>query len=100
MREIQKFSNNAAAKMKEVKQRVKVGLPLLDLLADEMKCDYLSDLRFLSPERKRELAERLKKIAPEAYDLQVWNDALVYLVGEAAEETAAAAKNRLVEGLV
>lgn len=100
MREIQKFSNNAAAKMKEVNQRVKVGLPLLDLLADEMKCDYLSDLRFLSPERKRELAERLKKISPEAYDLQVWNDALVYLAGEAAQETAAAAKNRLVEGLV
>lgn len=78
---------------------MKAGLSLLDLLADEMKCDYLSDLRFLSRDRKRELAEKLKNIAPEAYELRVWNDALAYLLDEAAEETAAAAKGRLVARL-
>ena len=32
---------------------------LLDLLSIQMGCMYLSDLRFLSPEQRRYLAQRL-----------------------------------------
>lgn len=37
---------------------------LLDLLSIQMGCMYLSDLRFLSPEQRRYLAQKLERIHP------------------------------------
>ena len=72
------------------------GQSLLDLLSIQMGCMYLSDLRFLSPEQRRYLAQRLDRLTPRQEDIREWNDALDYLTGEPPEDTAQAAKERLV----
>lgn len=69
---------------------------LLDLLSIQMGCMYLSDLRFLSPEQRRYLAQRLDRLTPRQEDIREWNDALDYLTGAPPEDTAQAAKERLV----
>lgn len=69
---------------------------LLDLLSIQMGCMYLSDLRFLSLERRRYLAQRLDRLTPRETDIREWNDALDYLTGAPPEDTAQAAKDRLV----
>ena len=69
---------------------------LLDLLSIQMKCEYLSDLRFLSPDQRRYLAQRLERLTPREEDVWEWNDALNYLTGAPPEDTAQAAKERLV----
>lgn len=70
---------------------------LLDLLSIQMGCMYLSDLRFLSPEQRRYLAQRLDRLTPRQEDIREWNDALAYLAGAPPEETAQAAKEQLVQ---
>lgn len=72
---------------------------LLDLLSIQMKCEYLSDLRFLSPKQRRYLAQRLDRLTPREEDIQDWNDALNYLTGAPPERTAQAAKAKLVQEL-
>lgn len=72
---------------------------LLDLLSIQMKCEYLSDLRFLSPKQRRYLAQRLDRLTPREEDIQDWNDALNYLTGAPPESTAQAAKAKLVQEL-
>lgn len=69
---------------------------LLDLLSIQMGCMYLSDLRFLSLEQRRHLAGRLELLTLLEKDIREWNDALDYLTGAPPEDTAQAAKERLV----
>lgn len=69
---------------------------LLDLLSIQMGCMYLSDLRFLSSEQRRYLARRLELLTPREEDVREWNDALDYLAEAPPEDTARAAKERLV----
>ena len=69
---------------------------LLDLMSIQMGCMYLSDLRFLSPEQRRYLARRLELLTPREEDVREWNDALDYLAEAPPEDTARAAKERLV----
>lgn len=69
---------------------------LLDLLSIQMGCMYLSDLRFLSPEQRRYLAQKLDCLTPRQEDIREWNDALDYLTGAPPEKTAQATKVRLV----
>lgn len=73
-----------------------VDQSLLDLLSIQMGCMYLSDLRFLSPEQRRYLAQSLERLTPRKEDIREWNDALDYLTGAPPEHTARAAKDRLV----
>ena len=61
-----------------------------------MKCEYLSDLRFLSWEQCQYLAQRLERLTLREEDVREWNDALDYLTGAPPENTAQAAKGRLV----
>ena len=69
---------------------------LLDLLSIQMKCEYLSDLRSLSPEQYRYLAHKLSQMVPHEEDIRDWNDALDYLTGKPPEKTAEAARDKLV----
>lgn len=69
---------------------------LLDLLAIQMKCEYLSDLRFLTQEQRQYLAHKLECLTPREENIRDWNDALVYLTGAPPENTAQTAKKRLV----
>lgn len=70
---------------------------LLDLLAIQMRCEYLSDLRFLSREQRHYLAQKLDRFTPREEDVRDWNAALVYLTNAAPEESALAAKESLVK---
>lgn len=70
---------------------------LLDFLSIQMRCMYLSDLRFLSPEQRRYLAQKLDQLTPREEDVREWNDALDYLTGAPPEETTQAAKEQLVK---
>ena len=69
-----------------------LALSLLEFLAYKAGCPYLSDLRFLSPEQRRYLAQSLERLTPRKEDTWEWNAALDYLTGAPPE----AAKERLV----
>lgn len=69
---------------------------LLDLLAIQMRCEYLSDLRLLTQEQRQYLAQKLDRLIPRNEDIREWNDALNYLTGAPEEATAQAARDRLV----
>lgn len=68
-------------------------LPLLEFLANRLRCAYLSDLPRVSGEQ---LAQELRRIPAEAAGLREWNDALAYLTGEPPAETAERARERLL----
>lgn len=70
---------------------------LLELLAIQMGCEYLSDLRYLTIAQRNYLAQKLIPLSPRQEDLRDWNKVLTYLTGEPAEKTALAAKARLIE---
>lgn len=74
-------------------------LPLLDLLCLRMGCEFLSDLRFLSPARRRELARELARIPVREEDRAEWNDTLQYLAQSPPEKTAREARDHLVRQL-
>lgn len=69
---------------------------LLDLMSIQMGCMYLSDLRFLSQEQRRYLAQKLDRLTPREEDVREWNDALAYLADGPPETSAQAAKERLI----
>lgn len=72
---------------------------LLEQLAMQMGCMYLSDLRFLDDGQRQYLAHKLEQIDPRE-DVWAWNDALSYLTGAPPEQTAQAAKERLINLLM
>lgn len=72
---------------------------LLDLLAIQMKCDYLSDLRFLTQGQRQYLAQKLDRLTPREEDIRDWNDALQYLTKSAPKKTAQDAQRTLIRAL-
>ena len=72
-----------------------LALSLLEFLAYKAGCPYLSDLRFLSLEQRRYLAQSLERLTPRKEDTWEWNDALEYLTGRPPEQTAEEARARL-----
>ena len=73
---------------------------LLDLIAIQMDCAYLSDLKFLNSEQQKYLAQKLEPLTPYDEDLMQWNDALVYLTNAPPEASAYMAKTRLIQYLL
>lgn len=72
---------------------------LLDLLVIQMKCEYLSDLRFLTQEQHLYLAQKLEQLTPREEDIWDWNDALVYLTRSPPAATALEAQRTLINAL-
>ena len=62
---------------------------LLDLIAIQMGCDYLSDLRYLSRDRQLYLAEKLKNLHARESALRDWNAALAYLTPDSTPRSSA-----------
>ena len=72
-----------------------LGMTLLDYLAGEMGCVYLSDLCW--GRRGARLRWVISRTPAEAFPLKDWRDALAYMGGEAvgADETCEQIKERL-----
>ena len=73
---------------------------LLDLIAIQMNCTYLSDLKFLTGAQRTTLAHKLESLTPREEDLAQWNDALAYLTNAPPETSAHGAKARLIQFLL
>ncbi len=73
---------------------------LLDCFSDDLRCEYLSDLRFLNASRKQKLAEIIKSDYPSYYasDFE-WKDTFQYLTGNEPEGTAESIREKLIEFL-
>ena len=73
--------------------------PLLEYLAYQAGCAYLSDLHSLNGSQRVRLARLLEQIPADAADLHTWNDALDYLAQAPPANTAEAARERLSAAL-
>lgn len=79
---------------------MRIEMSLLEVLALQLGCGYLSDLRFLRGWERMRLARRLETIPAKDADLSDWNDALEYLAGDKhPRPDAAQAKAALMEAL-
>lgn len=72
---------------------------LLERLAKQMGCCYISDLKNLDSAGKGKLAQELLHISADAYSLRQWNNALEYLVKQPIQDTAEAAYALLCSAL-
>lgn len=75
------------------------SMSLLDVMAIQAGCEYLSDLRYIDDLQRLRLARALEKVSPQSGTLFEWNDALEYLTGEPHQPTPEAAKERLMRAL-
>lgn len=62
-------------------------------------CTCLSDLRYLNEWQRARLARALEEIPADAAGVWEWNDALAYLSRYPPQETAEAARERLIQSL-
>lgn len=62
---------------------------LLDILAEELHCEYLSDLKYLNTAGKMQLVDLLANIPAERYSLHDWIDALNYFVHKSEQQQTA-----------
>lgn len=69
---------------------------LLDLLAENARCPFISDLRQITGKERLRLAEKLEEISPSEYPLPVWNDVLSYLISAPPQQTPEAARKLLI----
>lgn len=74
-------------------------LHLLEYLSHRAGCAYLSDLKYIDSWQRARLVHVLEEIPAEATDLHTWNDALDYLAQAPPEQTAEAARSRLITAL-
>lgn len=72
---------------------------LVDYLAAQICCPYISDLHFLDFIDRITLAHVMKKISPAEWPLREWNDALNYILGGQAVSTAEDAYAKLLSGI-
>ena len=70
-------------------------LPLIDYLAQKARCTYISDLRKLKRTTKFDLIE----IPEEAYSMDDWNEALMYMSNREARYSSFTAKEEILEFL-
>lgn len=74
-------------------------IALLEFMQVRMGFSYLSDLQFLSNCERMRLARVLADIPAASATLREWNDALMYLSNGPPEQTAEAARERLIQSL-
>ena len=79
-----------------MRDAVQVQLPLLDYLAWQAGCAYLSDLHFLTPAQRVRLRGAVEALPPESAPLRSWNDAAAYIVGTGPAATPEAAREALL----
>lgn len=62
-----------------------------------MKCEYLSDLRFLTHGQRQYPAQALERLTPRQEDILERNDVLNYLTGAPPENTPKDANAQLIQ---
>ena len=77
----------------------KNSFALLEILARQMGCEYLSDLKYLDPTGREKLAGLVRGIAPGEAPQTEWNDALTYLTGQDPLQDADAARAALLAAM-
>ncbi len=77
----------------------KNSFALLETLARQMGCEYLSDLKYLDPAGRERLAGLVRGIAPGDAPQTEWNDALTYLTGQDPLADDDAARTALLAAL-
>lgn len=79
---------------------MKIEMSLLDIMASQIGCMYLSNLKSLDGIQKFYLARWIEKVEALDTDLFDWNDALEYISGNNILcKTASEAKTLLIEAL-
>lgn len=76
---------------------LKRNVSLLDLLAENAGCPFISDLRHITGKERLQLADKLEDISPGEYPLPVWNDALNYLISAPPQQTSEEARKLLID---
>lgn len=76
-----------------------ISLSLVDYLAAQLGCEFISDLRFLDKLNYLRLAHIVKTISPEDWPLREWNDALEYVANKQAAENCMLAYDMLLAEL-
>lgn len=76
-----------------------MGFSLLDFMAAQARCDYLSDLKHLQAWEFIRLGRALEQVPAIAITLFEWNDALAYLADAPPEPDRKAARERLMSFL-
>lgn len=74
-------------------------LPLIDYLAQKARCTYISDLRKLKRTTKFDLIDAVQQIPEEAYSMDDWNEALMYMSNREARYSSFTAKEEILEFL-
>ena len=82
-----------------MRDTVQVQLPLLDYLAWQAGCAYLSDLHFLTPAQRVRLRRAVEALPPESVPLRSWNDAAAYIADTGPAATPEAAREALLRRL-
>ena len=72
---------------------------LLDRMAQEIGCLYLSDLRWPDGAGRKKLADLVQRLTPDEASLREWNDALAYLTDAPQQPTAEQARAALLHYL-
>ena len=74
-------------------------IPLLEVMRVRMGAFYLSDLRLLPSYERMRLARVAADIPATSASIREWNGALLYVSGIPPEQTAEAARERLIQSL-
>lgn len=72
---------------------------LLEYLAEQENCVYMSDLRFLRGLDRAHLLHEIRRLPEDRFPVEEWNEALAYLFGQPPEQTCQAAREALLSGL-
>ncbi len=81
------------------KEGIESGVSLVDFLAKEVDCVYVSDLTAMTAHQQKHLVTVLEKLPPEAASEAEWADALTYIEKIPAQDNAAEDRNRLLSAL-
>ena len=69
---------------------------LVEVLAAQLGCEYISDMHDLEPEDRRKLYEILRRIPCALWPLREWRDALEYITGVTCAQDSGAAYKALL----
>lgn len=72
---------------------------LVDYLATQLGCEFISDLRFLTSLERLTLARVIKKLQPADFPLHEWNDAIQYIVNKRVVNSSESAYRTLLTEL-